>query len=655
MNHIIIGTAGHVDHGKTSLIKALTSIDCDTHRAEKERGITINLGFAYLDLPSGESPGIVDVPGHKDFINTMVSGAFSIDAVLLVIAADSGVMPQTIEHFNIVELLGVEKGIVVITKIDLVDEDMIELVELEARELIRHTVLEEACIVRVSSKTGEGLSDLISTIMEAIPHIKEKTKTGHFRMYIDRVFNPKGIGFIVTGSVIGGKLIQGNHLYLLPGKFKQFKVRSIERHGKHVDEVIAGDRAALHLSGFKKEYYKRGMLLSDKELESTNRLDATLKLTADNHELKIWSNIIFCSGSFECAARIHLLDRDKLKQGETAIIQVHLAKPAILINKDRFIIRNSSNDMTLGGGVVLDANPLNHRRRSAKLLESLSKLVDATLRADSLYETVKIELKKHQSPLYVKHLAKILEASPDKISKECEESGDRSVRAYQGKNDKILVDGELHSDLVCKTLHILSEYHRNYYLMEEGMEGIHMSGKLGIPSSDAWKEYLHSLLNSLLEEGSLKKVRNTWALTDHNISLGLSDKKDLEWLESTVKGYDRAVPDIKEIEARSNSRGINKEKLNLLFGYLLDKGKLYITNGEYFHKDPIDRTRNAMLTAIHEKGKGITEKEFRLASGSTKNFSKAALRLFVAEKIITQSEFHIHMTEKGSKVLLDSR
>ena len=205
MRHLIIGTAGHVDHGKTELIKALTQIDCDTHKEEKERGITINLGFAHLSLPSGESVGIVDVPGHKDFIKTMVAGAFGVDIVFLVVAANSGIMPQTVEHLQIIELLGIKNGIVVITKTDLADDEMLELAQLEVDDFLQGSILENAPVVMVSSTSGEGIDNLTSEISKLIPKLKDKTSSDLFRMYVDRVFNVTGIGFVVTGTVFGRK------------------------------------------------------------------------------------------------------------------------------------------------------------------------------------------------------------------------------------------------------------------------------------------------------------------------------------------------------------------------------------------------------------------------------------------------------------------
>ena len=423
MKHLIIGTAGHVDHGKTALIKALTDIDCDTHKEEKKRGITINLGFSHLSLPSGESLGIVDVPGHKDFIKTMVAGAFGIDIVLLVVAANSGIMPQTVEHLKIIEMLGVRNGIIVLNKADLVDEEMLELAELEVAEFLEDSSLKDAPVIAVSSITGNGIDKLVAEISKIVPDIKEKKDTGQFRMYIDRIFNVKGIGFVVTGSVLEGKLKTGKDLYLLPGKNKKVKVRNIQRHGDSVNEVISGDRAALNLAGLKMDDYQRGMVLSDKVMQDTQMIDATFTLFAKNNQIGLWSKVIFYTGTFECAARMHLLDHEALEAGQTGIVQIHLEKPVCLLNKDKYIIRNSSNDITLGGGDVIDMQPLHHKKRTPKLIESLKDLVGATLESNKLINLIRIELRKENAPAFPEKIGRRLGINHEDIIRECKENG----------------------------------------------------------------------------------------------------------------------------------------------------------------------------------------------------------------------------------------
>jgi len=651
MRHLIIGTAGHVDHGKTALIKALTQIDCDTHKEEKERGITINLGFAHASLPSGETIGIVDVPGHKDFIKTMVAGAFGVDIALLVVAANSGIMPQTVEHLQIIELLGINNGIVVITKKDLADDEMLELAQLEVDEFLQGSILENAPIVSVSSTTGEGIDKLISEISNLIPKLKNKTNTELFRMYVDRVFNIVGVGFVVTGSVLGGRIETGKNLYLLPGKVKNLRVRNIERYGISVSDVVTGDRAAINLSGFKNEDFERGMVLSDKIIEETFLIDTTLQLFADNYELGIWSKVIFYSGTFECAAKMHLLNKDILKSGEKAIIQIHLEKPAILVNKDRFIIRNSSNDTTLGGGIILDVKPLHHRRRTPKLGKAINELLDVTLNSDKQFNIIKFELKKRRLPLMAEQLAEVIEMEPDKVLTECLENNDGTVKIYKVSGKNILINKDLQNDFIEVILNALKEYHSNNLLIDEGMEANEFSGKFNFKLNEAGKMYISALLASLEKDKIIKKVGDTWALYEHFVRINDKTLKQLKWLEDTLKKYNKQTPLIKEVESKAFSEKINKENLKMLLKYLVNNGKLKLTEGEYIHLDIVNEVKKQLLFELNKKEKGINEKEFRLLIDSTKIFVKTAIRIFVEEGIITKSEFYIHITEKGKELI----
>jgi len=646
MRHVILGTAGHVDHGKTALIKALTQIDCDSHKEEKERGITINLGFAHMNLPSGESVGIVDVPGHKDFIKTMVAGAFGIDIVLLVIAADSGIMPQTKEHFRILELLGVANGIVVITKKDLVDEEMLELVQLEVAELLEGSSYESAPVVMVSSLSGEGLDELIMEISIMIPRLNIKKSQDLFRMYIDRVFNVKGIGYVVTGSVLGGQLETGSILNLLPGKGKQFKVRAMERHGIPIETIVSGDRAALNLSGFKMEDYQRGMVLSDQILDETALLDATFKLFSDE-QMGLWSKVIFYSGTFESTAKVHVLNKDGLEKDEMAIVQIHLEKPAVLLNKDKFILRNSSNDMTLGGGVIIDTKPLHHRRRTPKLIQVLTELSEATLNSDQQFNMIKIELKKIKTPVFVDELADSLKLKHDELLHECDENNDGTVivRNISGKN--IIISSDQQIEYEKTIISMLQQHHETNFLIDEGLDVNELIGKLGLKTIEAAKMYIPDLLDTMKEGGSIRKVGNTWSLVTHQVTIDKKTQQQIDWLEKNLLGYNSQIPLNKELEAEAYSEKINRDNLKLLLKYLVHLGKIRASEGEYIHTNIVEEVKRKLMPVLVEKERGINEKEFRLLFDSTKNFVKTMIRILVDEGLITKSEFYIHITEKG--------
>ncbi len=649
MKHLIIGTAGHVDHGKTALIKALTDIDCDTHKEEKERGITINLGFSHLNLPSGESFGIVDVPGHKDFIKTMVAGAFGIDIVLLVVAADSGVMPQTAEHLKIIEMLGVQNGIVVLTKIDLVDEEMLELAELEVSEFLEGTNLEDVPIVKVSSITGDGIETLISEISSLLPKIKEKNATDQFRMYVDRIFNVKGIGFVVTGSVLEGEVETGKDLYLLPGKSKKVKVRNIERHGETVNKVFQGDRAALNLAGLKLEDYRRGMVLSDKLIEDTSMVDAVFTLFDDNYKIGLWTNVIFYTGTFECGARMHLLDKDTVDAGERAIVQIHLEKPVILLNRDKFILRNSSNDLTLGGGDIIDVRPLHHKKRTPKLLEALNDLAEATLNSDKLFNLIKIEVRKENAPAFPEKVAEKLGLKTEDILKECIENNDGSIRIVTRANREILVNEEIHIQYFNSVIDILKNYHQKNSILDEGMESKEFIGKFGFTASDAGKLYLEALMTLMLKEGLIKRVDSTWVLKDHEVKLDPKTKEQLVWVEDAIKnvGMDKANED--DLAALAQSEKITRDRFKMFLKYLGRKKILIFCEGAFLHVSVVNKCRNLLLNDLKDRERGMNEKEFRLLIDGTKKLVQLLLLIFIAEGIVTKQTFYILLTEKGKK------
>jgi len=648
-HHLILGTAGHVDHGKTALIKALTNIDCDTHKEEKERGITINLGFSHLDLPSEESLGIVDVPGHKDFIKTMVAGSFGIDIVLLVVAADSGIMPQTTEHLKIIEMLGIKNGIVAITKTDLVDDDMLELAELELVEFIEGSVLENAPIVKVSSVTGNGIDELVNKILTITSLVKKNNDTDLFRMYIDRLFNVKGIGFVVTGSVLSGVLKSGNNLLLLPGKNKKVKVRNIERHGKSAENVMSGDRAALNLSGLKQEDFQRGMVLSNKPIENTSMIDATFNLFAENAIIGIWSNVIFYSGTFECAAKLHLLDKDDLTSGNTAIVQIIFSKPAILQNKDKYIVRNSSNDLTLGGGDVIDTFPLHHKKRTPKLIESLKDLVAATLSTGSLFDLIKIEIKKENAPVLAEKIANNLNLTPEEIWNECLSNTSESIVTHLIQEKRILISKNNQDNYRTLIINALDQYHKKYPVLDEGMETKEFYGKTGFSGNEIGKLCINALVPIMETDGLIKKVGNTWALLDHTGKIDPKIQEQIELLDSMLKNEWKTVPNRKDLEIWGLTNNINKERLNLLLRYLVSIKKVYLIEGYYLQAEVVSDVRKKLLEVLSKKENGINEKEFRLLIDSSKRFVQLILQILINEGSVTKESFYIHITEKGKE------
>jgi selenocysteine-specific elongation factor len=651
MKHLIIGTAGHVDHGKTALIKALTGIDCDTHKEEKERGITINLGFSHITLPNGESFGIVDVPGHKDFIKTMVAGAYGIDIVLLVVAADSGIMPQTTEHLKIIEMLGVKNGIVVLNKIDLVDDEMQELAQLEIEEFLEGTSLEGAPVVPVSSITGKGLELLVDTITSIIPAVPERERKDHFRMYIDRIFNVRGIGFVVTGSVLEGEIETGKDVYMLPGKDKKLKIRSIERHGQVVSKVYCGDRAALNLAGIKGEDFERGMVLSDKLIDETSMIDASFSLFEPDAGLGLWSNVVFFTGTFECAARMHLLNKETLQPGELSVVQIHLARLAILENNDKYIVRNSSNDVTLGGGAIIDVQPLHHKKRTGQLVESLNELLEASLNKDKIFNIVKIELKKENFPVYAEVIAARIGKPVAEIIDACRNAGDHSVFITEVTGKTILLTNEAHLQYYAKVLEEIELWHRKNPILEEGLEIPEFYGKLGFTKNEAAKLYLDKLLEILLQDAVIKKVGTSRALSQHVVKIDPRTQEQLLWLEQAIKSYGMENPLDSEIEERAVMNKIPKERLKMMLKYLGRQKKVIFYEGDYLHYSVVDKCRKMLLNDLKNKEKGINEKEFRLLINGTKKIVQTLQGIFLEEGIISKRSFFIDITDKGKEII----
>ena len=424
MKHIIIGTAGHIDHGKTTLIKALTGCNTDRWKEEQERGITIDLGFAFFDLPNGDRAGIVDVPGHEKFIHNMVAGVYGMDMVLLVIAADEGIMPQTKEHMDILHLLGIQKCIVVLNKMDLVDPEWLELMEEEVRDQLQDTFLKDAPVVKVSSVTGEGLKELTDEIVKMeTSEVQEKEIHTIPRLPIDRVFTISGFGTIVTGTLISGIIRKDDTLQLYPWN-APCKVRNIQVHGKNVDECSAGQRVAVNLTGIKKEDISRGdVLASPNSMKGTTLLDVKLKILKDSNRIvKNRSRLHLFTGTSEVLCRAILLDRDELKAGEECFAQLRLEQELALRKGDRFVVRFYSPMETIGGGEVLEPNPKAKRRFKEAALEELRRK-----EAGSSVDVVQMHVKSHRDTLItITELAKLTALSEEEIRQDVSELEDGS-------------------------------------------------------------------------------------------------------------------------------------------------------------------------------------------------------------------------------------
>ncbi len=364
VKNVILGTAGHIDHGKSSLVKALTGIDPDRLKEEKERGITIDLGFANLSYPDGLTVGIVDVPGHERLIKNMLAGAGGIDVVMMVIAADESIMPQSREHLAICELLKIKAGIVALTKADLVDEEWLHLVSDDIRDFVRGTFLEDAHIIPVSARTGANLDILKEEIRKVAHTVRPKLVNGLFRLPIDRVFTLKGFGTVVTGTALSGSISLDSPVEILPSRITS-KVRGLQSHGRSAERAFAGQRIGMNVQGIDKDTLRRGdVVVTPGRLIPTHAIDAHLEMLRDAPLLKSRSLVHFYSGTAETTARIILYDREEIKAGESCYCQYRLEDPVVALSGDRYIIRRFSPLETIGGGEILDPHPVRRKRKT---------------------------------------------------------------------------------------------------------------------------------------------------------------------------------------------------------------------------------------------------------------------------------------------------
>lgn len=461
MKNIIIGTAGHIDHGKTTLIKALTGRNTDRWEEEQRRGITIDLGFTWFDLKNGDRVGIIDVPGHEKFINNMVAGVVGMDLVMLVVAADEGIMPQTREHMDILGLLGIKKSILVLNKCDLVDEEWLELVEEEIQEELKGTFLEDAPVVRVSAATGQGLEELTDTIIRVMAdEVEEKDTQTIPRLPIDRVFTLSGFGTIITGTLISGTISKEDVLEMYPIG-KECKIRSIQVHGQDKDKCYAGQRVAINFSNIKKKEIHRGCVIAPKNsMKNTDLLDVKLSVLPDS--MRIVTNherLHLYTGTSEILCRAVLLDKEEIGPGESGLVQLRLEEEIALKRGDRFVVRFYSPMETIGGGVVLEPNPVRKKRFDEKAIEELKKK-----ESGSLADVMELHIKQHADTMItMAELAKIMAHSVDELQEYLEELKEEGiVHVFAMKKDVYLWHRDSEYALRQKIQEALEAYHKRY-------------------------------------------------------------------------------------------------------------------------------------------------------------------------------------------------
>jgi len=621
---LVLGTAGHIDHGKTALIKAMTGVDTDRLKEEKERGITTELGFTHLTLPSGTEIGIVDVPGHEKFVRHMVAGASGLDCVLLVVAADEGVMPQTVEHVQICRLLGVKKGLIAITKRDLVDEEMLELVREDIQDLVRGTFLEGATMYPVSSVTGEGIPELIQAIESITKEIHARETDQIFRLPIDRVFTMKGFGTVITGTLISGELHAGDDIEILPSG-KRCRVRGIQVHNHPVEVSFAGQRTAVNLQGIEKKEVRRGeVLVHPGTLTPTQRLDAHLSLlpTAE-HPILHASTHRFHIGTALHLTRIFLMDADELGPSDEGFVQFVFSDPVIALPGDRFVIRGSGRIQTLGGGEILSIHPPRRKRGTTATLSVLRLLKNGTDRERVLF-FVRDSGMRGISFLRLMEATNLPETTLERILKEALRT--RDILQIDG-TPPVFLHQDLIVDLSDRMESTLKSFH-NSHPLERGIEKEVLRSQL---AQEADKRLWEHLLATLCQNGKKFTLeKETVRLTSHQGILNPDFQKTIDAVDQALKKGGTHPPTLKEL---SESLGKPAGELKKILAYLMKKGScVKLTEEIFMTREAYEEIKQKSITFLKENGE-MTVQSFKDLTGLSRKFAVPILELFDKDRV----------------------
>ena len=610
MKQIILGTAGHIDHGKTSLIKAVSGIDTDRLKEEKQRGITIELGFAALDLPDGQHVGIVDVPGHEKFVKNMVAGATGIDIVAMVIAADEGVMPQTREHMEICTLLGVQHGFVVLTKIDMVDEEWRELAMEDIRTFSQGTFLEDRPIVPVSSVTGAGLPQFIDTLQAICKEVPERKQTGLFRLPVDRVFTMKGFGTVITGSLVSGKIAVGETIMIYPSLTKS-KVRGIQVHNQSVNEALAGQRTAINFQGLDIAAVNRGDVLARPDTLSPSYMAdlAFHYLASAPKPIKNRTRIRFHTGTSEIMGNLILLDSEELAPGTSAAVQVRLDTPVAVVKEDRYVIRSYSPVRTIGGGQVLNPIPSKHKRFRSEISEALNALAEMPPEEVIAFHARQAGF---QGAEYSE--LRLVTNLPDKKL-------EAALGALLSHRDLIMVDRERRLYVHADTYAYLRQ------LVLDQLDAYHAKNplKAGMPREELRSKFPRQInpklaplvLNQMLKSEELAAEDDLIRLAGHTVSLAVDQSQLREKiLQAYVRGglmppYFTEICQSLEVAPRDA-----RDVLQLL---VEDKQLVKVKEDLYFQRAAIEDLRERLVAFLRDKG-AITTPEFKDMTGASRKY-----------------------------------
>lgn len=621
----VIGTAGHVDHGKSTLVAALTGIHPDRLKEEKEREMTIDLGFAWMDLPGGEAVGIIDVPGHRDFIENMLAGVGGIDAALFVIAADEGIMPQTREHLAILDLLEIPAGVIALTKIDLIDDpEWLDLVESDVRNILKGTCLESAPVARVSARNGEGLAELIKKLTDVLHAQPKRNDLGKPRLPIDRIFSITGFGTIVTGTLLDGKLKSGDEIEILPQGIKT-RIRGLQTHKTKEEVAIPGSRVAANLSGVEVGEIRRGdVLVKPGQYKVTKRLDMSFKLLADaSAPLEHDTEVKLFLGPQESSARVRVIGAERLMPGEPGWLQVEPEREMIAARRDRFILRRPSPGETLGGGEVIDPHPSKRHKR-------FSKDIISQFEASLLGSPQDLLLQASQSLGISRFVDLFTKARLDEeiaIVAGTQMMVEGTLIIINGNTsalsrDALVISSTLWQTKLDKMRVILQKFHRDFPL-RPGMPREEFRSKANFSSS-----LFSTILNRLVNDGLLLDLGSSIALAGHQVKLTPEQQARTDGLLARFRTNPLAPPSVKEALTE-----IGEDLLAVLTG----QGKLIQLSEEVLLDGQEYQRWLGKLEEFLAKSQQITVAEFRDLVGTSRKYALAYLE-YLDGKGITQRD-----------------
>ena len=602
MNNIIIGTAGHIDHGKTTLIKALTGRETDTLAEEKKRGISINLGFTYFDLPNKTRVGIVDVPGHEKFIKNMLAGASSVDLVLLVVAADEGVMPQTVEHLDILSFLNVEKGIIVLTKSEKVDEDFREMVKEDIIEKTKDTFIEGCEIIEVDSISGYGMDNLINKIQQMSETIEEKNKLSPSRINIDRVFSAKGFGTIITGTLQEGVITVDDELVVYPKNLRA-KVRSIQVHGQNVEKANAGQRTAINLSNIKVDEIERGdVLAKENSLEETMMIDVKLSIVKHaTKALKHWDRLRLYHGTREILCRAVPLECEVLEPGESGFVQLRLEESIVVKKGDPFVVRNYSPLETIGGGIIIDTANKKYKKQDENVINILK-----IKEKGELKDIIEQHLKKNYGEyLVLKDILTYSGETQEQVVKELDKSIEENVVL---KINNYYIHALNYEKLKDKAIEVLNEYHKKNRL-KDGMLKEELRSK--IASKLKTKDF-DVLLGYMNDDNATKVNNNFVSIFEFEVKLNDKQIETKNIIQKQVK--QAGINNLLTIKELSKDRYYEE-----VVGYMIGKTIEQLEDGVVIDKEIYDKAKIDLIDYLN-KNKEIGLGEYRdILNTSRKN------------------------------------